>query len=69
MDYAFQLLFPILAGLFIGLWLHENFDASPLWAVGLAILGMVAGLAIMYKKLMLEAAQRKQEMDEEKKKP
>ena len=52
MDYAIQLLLPIMGGLFLGLWLQENWGASPLWTVVLAILGMVAGIGIMYKRLM-----------------
>jgi len=50
MEYAIQLLIPILLGLFLGYWLETRFGASPLWMVFLAIVGMVAGLMILYKR-------------------
>jgi len=51
MEYAVQLLLPIIMGLALGRWLENTFQLSPLWTVGLAILGMVAGLGLMYKRL------------------
>jgi F0F1-type ATP synthase assembly protein I len=50
-DYAIQLLLPILGGLFLGMWLTGTFGVSPLWTIVLAILGMFAGIGIMYKRL------------------
>lgn len=47
-----QLLVPILGGLLLGYWLHRQFGVSPVWTVVLAVLGMFAGLGIMYKRLM-----------------
>jgi hypothetical protein len=51
MEYAIQLLLPILGGLYLGLWLHNRYGFSKLWIAGLAILGMVLGLGMMYKRL------------------
>lgn len=50
MDYAIQLLLPILGGLMLGYWLTQSFGASPIWMVLLAILGMVGGIGILYKR-------------------
>lgn len=60
MEYALQLLLPILGGLLLGQWLHDRFGASSIWTVILAILGMVAGLGLIYKRQMLELAQQNQ---------
>jgi hypothetical protein len=50
MEYAIQLLLPILGGLLLGFWLTENYGVSPIWTVVLAILGMVGGIGILYKR-------------------
>ncbi len=52
MEYAIQLLLPILGGLMLGDWLHRKFGISALWTIVLAILGMVAGLGILYKRTL-----------------
>lgn len=61
MDYALQLLIPILGGLLLGLWLHDHYGVSPIWTVLLAVLGMIAGLGIMYKRLMYPHSQEKED--------
>lgn len=50
MEYAIQLLLPILGGLLLGLWLTEHYHVAPIWTVILAILGMVGGIGILYKR-------------------
>jgi F0F1-type ATP synthase assembly protein I len=50
-DYVYDLLVPILGGLFLGHWLETQWGWSPLVTVGLGMLGMVAGLAIVYRRL------------------
>jgi hypothetical protein len=50
MEYAIQLLIPVIGGLMLGMWLTNTYHASPIWTVVLAILGMVAGIAIMYRR-------------------
>ncbi len=55
MDYAIQLLIPILLGIFLGVWLHDTFDASPIWTVLFAILGMFGGIGILYKRSLVYA--------------
>jgi len=50
MDYAIQLLLPIMGGLLLGYWLNQRFGADPIWTVILAILGMVGGIGILYKR-------------------
>lgn len=50
MDYALILLLPILGGLMLGHWLSQKFGISPVWSVVLGILGMFAGIGIMYKR-------------------
>lgn len=52
MEYAGQLLIPIMLGLFLGQWLQNTFNMSPLITVLLAVLGMAAGMGLMYKRLM-----------------
>ena len=63
MEYATTLLLPILGGLFLGLWLQNNFGVSPIWTVVLGILGMLAGLGIMYKRLTYPELYRKPDED------
>ncbi|MBK8191332.1 MAG: AtpZ/AtpI family protein [Vampirovibrionales bacterium] len=50
MEYALQLLIPVGLGLWLGMWLHDQFGASSLWSVVLAALGMAAGIGILYKR-------------------
>ncbi|HEY9687475.1 MAG TPA: AtpZ/AtpI family protein [Coleofasciculaceae cyanobacterium] len=50
MDYAIQLLLPIIGGLMLGMWLTRHFGVSPIWTVVLAILGMAGGIGIMVKR-------------------
>jgi hypothetical protein len=50
MEYAIQLLIPVIGGLMLGMWLTNTYHASPIWTVVLAILGMVAGIGIMYRR-------------------
>ncbi len=55
MDYALQILIPILLGIGLGAWLHNQFDASPMWTVLFAIIGMFAGIGILYKRSLVYA--------------
>lgn len=50
MDYAIQMLIPIMGGLLLGYWLNQHFGVDPIWMVILAILGMVGGILILYKR-------------------
>lgn len=50
MEYAIQMLIPIIGGLMLGMWLTKTYGVSPIWTIVLAILGMVGGIAIMYRK-------------------
>jgi len=52
MDYAVTLLVPILLGLLLGNWLTQTFHISSLWTLLLAVLGMVGGIGIMYKRFV-----------------
>jgi hypothetical protein len=52
-EYAIQLLLPILGGLLLGNWLHKTFGISQIWTMALAVLGMFAGIAILYKRQMM----------------
>lgn len=52
MEYAIQLLLPILGGLLLGNWLHETFGFSQLWTLLLAVLGLFGGIGLLYKRQM-----------------
>lgn len=54
MEYAIQLLLPILGGLWLGNWLNQTYGIPSIWTLILAILGMMAGLGILYKRYALE---------------
>ncbi len=66
MDYAIQLLIPILLGIFLGVWLHDTFDASPIWTVLFAIIGMFAGIGILYKRSLAYAEKIKAKAQQKK---
>lgn len=53
MEYAIQLLLPILGGLWLGDWLTKTYHLPALWTMVFAVLGMVAGLGILYKRATL----------------
>ena len=53
MEYAIQLLIPVVGGLMLGMWLTNTYHVSPIWAVVLAILGMIAGIAMMYRRFAM----------------
>ena len=57
MDIAIEMLIPIVGALFLGMWLQNEYGMSPLWTVLLAILGMVAGIWIVYKRHVLNRRQ------------
>ncbi len=65
MDYAIQLLIPIMLGIFLGVWLHDTFDASPIWTVLFAIIGMFAGIGILYKRSLAYAEKIKAKTQQE----
>jgi len=50
MEYAIQLLIPVVGGLMLGMWLTKTYGISAIWTIILAIAGMVAGIAIMYRR-------------------
>jgi len=56
MEYAIQLLIPMLAGLGIGNWLTKTYHVSPMWTVALAILGFALGFGVMAKKALLNSS-------------
>jgi hypothetical protein len=51
MEYAIQLLLPVVGGLMLGMWLTKTYGIPQIWTVVLAILGMAAGLFIMYRRV------------------
>jgi hypothetical protein len=53
MEYAMQMLLPILAGLWLGTWLTQQYHVSPLWTPGLAILGLALGVGVLAKKSLM----------------
>lgn len=53
MEYAIQLLLPIIGGLWLGNWLSETFGLSPIWTVVLGVLGLAGGIGMMYKRFVL----------------
>lgn len=69
MDYAIQLLLPVIGGLLLGQWLSRTYGVSPLWSVVLAILGMFAGIAILYKRFANPALYPKRPVNPSKIKP
>ncbi len=50
MDYAIQLLLPIVGGLMLGMWLTKTYGLNPIWTVLLAVLGMIGGIGILYRR-------------------
>ncbi|WP_373531103.1 AtpZ/AtpI family protein [Vampirovibrio sp.] len=54
MEYAIQLLLPIIGGLWLGGWLSKTYGLSPIWTVMLGVLGLVGGIGIMYKRSQRE---------------
>lgn len=50
MDYAIQLLLPVIGGLMLGMWLNKTYGVPSIWAVILAILGMIGGIGILYRR-------------------
>jgi len=53
MEYAIQLLIPMLAGLCLGTWLTQKYHASPLWTLALGLLGFALGIGVLAKKALL----------------
>lgn len=53
MEYAFQLLIPILVGLCLGNWLSHTYHISPLLTILLAILGFALGIGVLAKRSLL----------------
>ena len=51
MEYAIELLIPVLMGLYGGMWMTEHWNVSPLVTPVLAIVGMVMGIAIMARRV------------------
>jgi hypothetical protein len=69
MEYAIQLILPIIGGLLLGDWLTRTYGLSPLWTVLLGILGMVMGIRILYKRGMAEQRLQKEKPPLPKKAP
>jgi len=53
MEYAIQLLIPMLAGLCLGSWLTRHYHASPIWTLALGLLGFALGIGVLAKKSLL----------------
>lgn len=51
MDYALQLLIPILLGLYAGQWLDAKTGKAPWFTLVGMILGMLLGFGILYKRV------------------
>jgi hypothetical protein len=50
MDYALQLLLPVIGGLMLGMWLTKTYGINPIWTVILAVLGMIGGIGVLYRR-------------------
>jgi F0F1-type ATP synthase assembly protein I len=50
LDIAIKLLVPIVGGFFLGLYLDKFTSTTPLIAIILAILGIFAGMYLIYKQ-------------------
>jgi hypothetical protein len=53
MEYAIQLLLPVIGGLMLGNWLSSQYHVSSLWSVFLAIAGLFGGIGMLYKRYIL----------------
>ena len=53
MEYAIQLLIPMLAGLCLGNWLTQQYHASAIWTLLLGLLGFTLGIGVLAKKALL----------------
>lgn len=69
MEYAIQLILPIIGGLILGDWLSKTYGISPLWTVLLSILGMVMGIYAFYKRGMAAQTLHKKQHSSLKKGP
>lgn len=69
MEYAIEILLPIIGGLFLGNWLTERFGLSPIWTVILPILGMVLGILMLYKRFTLSSRKKGAFKNQEKQSP
>lgn len=67
MEYALQLLLPILLGFYLGAKLDEQTGRSPWFTLGGLILGVVLGIGVLYKRALLAqeklAQQRRESRD------
>jgi Putative F0F1-ATPase subunit Ca2+/Mg2+ transporter len=59
MEYAIQLLIPILVGLCLGNWLSHTYHTSPLLTMFLAVLGFALGIGVLAKKSLLNTSMPK----------
>ena len=57
MEYAIQMLIPVIGGLMLGMWLTKTYGLAPIWTVVFAVLGMAAGIAIMARRFSSGQAQ------------
>jgi|GEM_PF-1626181 len=57
MEYAIQLLIPVVGGLMLGMWLTKTYGLAPIWTVVFAVLGMAAGIAVIARRFSSGQAQ------------
>lgn len=60
MDYALQLLIPILLGLYGGQWLDKKLGTGYWFTLGGMLLGTLLGMGILYKRALM-IQQKRQE--------
>lgn len=65
MEYAIELFIPFFGGLLLGAWLNRQFHVSLLWTLVLGILGFLAGLGIIYKRMTYPELYSKQNKEPE----
>jgi F0F1-type ATP synthase assembly protein I len=58
MEYAIQLLVPLMLGIFGGIWLDKVLHTAPLFTILGLICGMVLGIGVLYKRALMEQKQR-----------
>ncbi|MEB3206657.1 MAG: AtpZ/AtpI family protein [Vampirovibrionales bacterium] len=59
MDYAIQLLIPVLGGLMLAIWMNQKGWLSPLWVPIFPVLGLALGIGVVAKRLLLSPSEKK----------
>lgn len=59
MNLGLQMVIPIILGAFIGKWIDEKNDTSPLWMIALSIFGIIVGMYSFFKTINDENKKKK----------